>query len=170
MGEAQPSPEWAGPAEWRMLGAHQLCDHIMARGEIIVGPFTEGIQAIFAPGVWSNTPADSEQQYTQSGWRHGIFLAPVYEPDSLEVKSIPEVVDLLLDEAPQFIEFVKKRSIITARNAAFITRLDSGGRSASAGTIEKWLANLDKVRTEATIAFGESWVLENLYPKYEEEL
>lgn len=174
MGETPHShPEWAGPIEWRMMGAHQLCDHISARSEVIVGPYPEGVQVLFAPGVWSNTPEDNaefEHDYTKEGWRMGIFLEPSPIPHSLELKTIPEVVDILLEAAPQFIDFVQERCRITARNAAIITHLDGGGRSASPVTIEKWLANLDRVREEATIAFGEDWVNENLYPDHDDEL
>lgn len=100
----------------------------------------------------------------------GVFLEPTPIPDSLEVKTIPETVDILLKEAPQFIDFVKERCRITARNATIITHLDGGGRSASPETIEKWLANLDKVREEATTAFGKDWVDTNLYPSHDDNL
>jgi hypothetical protein len=168
MGETPPSnPEWAGPPEWRMLGAHQLCDHIMARGEVIVGPYPGGAQVIFAPGTWSNTPAGEEVDYTSEGWRLGVYLEPSPVPDTLETKTMTEVVDLLLEEAPEFIDFVKKRCIRTAQMARLFSHTGASGQTAPA--LKRSLTHLDHVREEAAEAFGQDWVDENLALVADEE-
>lgn len=170
MSEGRPSShEWAGPAEWQIFDASQLCDHAMARGDVIVGPHLDGAQAIFPPGAWSNTPAtgEFEHPYTKARWRLGIYREPSRTPSVLEIKTIPEIVDLLLEEAPQFIELVKKCSRRTALNFAALIRPDADGHTASAETTEKWCENLERVREEAATAFGEEWVNEHLYPEFE---
>jgi hypothetical protein len=129
------------------------------------------VQAVFPPGVWSNTPSTNkfEHPYTNERWRLGTYLEPLPTPDDLTVKTVSEIVDLLLEEAPQFIEIVKASCRRTALNFASLIHPDSSDQIASTEITERWLANLERVREEATEAFGENWVSENLYPALEDE-
>jgi hypothetical protein len=170
MGEARSShSEWAGPAEWRVFDASQLCDHVMARGDIMVGPCPDGVQAIFPPGAWSNTPAESdfEHPYTNERWRLATYLEPSPIPATLSIKTISEVVDLLLEESPQFIELVKKRCRRSALNFAMLIMPDTDNHTASAETTSKWHDDLERTRQEAEEAFGREWVNDHLFPGFE---
>jgi hypothetical protein len=138
-------------------------------GSLLLGPHEQGAQAIVPPATLARTPRDSDDEYSETGWRLSVweFLddRQAYiegsRPLSLTPISFDQAVGLVRSEAPEYEEWlvrqVDQRILCLT---VLVEHADPGEERQAVG----WKAELDDLLLDATRAFGEAWVRRTVAP------
>ncbi len=143
-------------AEWQPVAA------VHGSGSMLVGPHTEGAQALLPPAVITRAPISSPQTHCDAGWRLGTWSKEDIElshvaaaPISLELICLLDAVALVQEHAPEHRGWLEKQ---IALRAACLSVLLNSYVDADAAELSVLRGELNDLMLDCTSIFGGAWV------------
>lgn len=114
----------------------EVSTSVYGRGKMLYGPLDERVSLVLAPpAVPLPTPPNWQAPLASSGWRaawlmplaDGRVILDEQEPFELETLNLAEVIEIVLDNCPQYLRWIAEQVTMRAGTTAFSLKPDRNG-------------------------------------------
>lgn len=135
-------------------------------GTLLLGPHADGAQAIVPPAVLARTPASSDAEYSEAGWRLAVWrfapegdaLVEAHRPQRLEAIDLNAAITLVRREAPAHEQWLRGQIELRAQCLGVLIRQ----ASVDGWRLRELRTELDDLLLDATCRIGAAWVRERI--------